>query len=153
MKKLAIALASLLLALIPSKAQTKLNNDSADNIVGTYFTSHGGEDSRIAVTKSADGTYMAQVIWCNNDRDASGKKYTDVKNPDKSLRNTPCDEIVLVKGLKYNADKKVWNGAKIYDPTRGIKAGVTIKFLADGRLSVRGQVLGIGETVYWKRLD
>lgn len=150
MRKLAIALSAIALAVLPVKAQNL--NEGADNIVGTYFTSHGGEDSRIAVTKASDGTYQAQVIWCNNDHDASGKKYTDIKNPDKSLRNTPCDQIVLVKGLKYNASKKVWNDAKIYDPTRGIKANVTIKFLEDGRLSVRGQVLGIGETVYWKKI-
>lgn len=147
-----LAIAALLLfCTLPSYAQSALNDD-ADSIVGTYFASHAGEDSKVSFTKSDDGTYMAQVIWCAIDKDPDGNKYLDVKNPDKSLRNTPCDQIVLIKGLKYNATKKVWNGAKIYDPTRGIKASATVKFLPNGDLSIRGTVMGIGETVVWQRL-
>ena len=79
----------------------------------------------------------------------TGKKALDVKNPDKSLRNTPCDRIVLIQNIKYIPAKKVWGDAKIYDPQRGLKANVTAQFLPDGRLSLKGTVLGIGETVYW----
>ena len=37
-------------------------NDKADNIVGEYLTDRGGSKSKVRVTKSADGTYSAQVF-------------------------------------------------------------------------------------------
>jgi len=44
-----------------------------------------------------------------NDRDADGNKRLDTKNPDKSLRMAPCDEVVLFTGLKHNARKQCWD--------------------------------------------
>jgi len=146
-----IALAALLCAL-PVLAQNKLN-ESADSILGKYYAVQSGEKSNVMITKEADGTYKVQVCWVENLMDPNGKKYTDVKNPDKSLRNTPVDQVVLVKGLKYLPEKKQWGDAKVYDPTRGIRANVTVKFVEDGRLSLRGSVMGIGETVYWKKIQ
>jgi uncharacterized protein (DUF2147 family) len=54
--------------------------------------------------------------------------------------------------LKYNKKKCRWEDGKIYDPTRGIKANCQGEFTDDGRLKIRGSLLGIGETVYWTRL-
>ena len=152
MRRIFAAVAAILFCALPSFAQGKLN-ESADNILGKYRAVQGGEVSNTQVSKEADGTYTIKVIWLENDKEANGQKKLDVKNPDKSLRNVPADKIVLVKGLKYNKDKKQWGDAKIYDPTRGIKANCTVKFTDDGRLSIRGQVMGIGETVYWTKLD
>lgn len=126
------------------------DNSKADAIVGNYYISHKGEESKVRFSKNADGTYKCQIYWVAKDKDASGKKILDVKNPDKSLRDTPSDRIVLIDGLKYNSGKKQWDGAKIYDPMRGIKVSVTCKFTDDGKLSLRGSVMGIGETVLWK---
>lgn len=85
--------------------------------------------------------------------DKNGKKILDEKNPDKSLRNIPCDQIVLIKGLKYNAAKHQWDGAKIYDPQRGLRVNVTINFTNEGRLRLHASVLGIGETIYWDKIE
>ena len=38
------------------------------------------------------------------------------------------------------------------DPDRGIRANVVVRFTSDGRLSLKGSLLGISETVYWTRL-
>ena len=69
-----------------------------------------------------------------------------------SLRNVDIDKVVLVKGLKYDADDKEWSGAKIYDPTKGLKVNATAKFEKDGRLKLRGTILGIGKTLYWQKI-
>ena len=90
-------------------AQNALNN-AADNIVGTYSGTQDGENFRAKITKQPDGTYQGQIVWMQNDKDADGNKRLDTKNPDKSLRNTPCDRIILFSGLQYNADKKCWDG-------------------------------------------
>lgn len=61
-------------------------------------------------------------------------------------------KVVLFDGLQYNAQDKTWGGTKIYDPQRGINAKVTASFEKDGTLKLRGTVLGIGESAYWKRI-
>ena len=149
MKRFVIALAAVLFAMLPASAQSA-KNSAADNIIGKYESVQGTDAYKVEGTKNTDGTYKAQIYWMKNPIDPkTGKKALDIKNPDKSLRNTPCDRIVLIQNLKYIPAKKVWGDAKIYDPQRGLKANVTAQFLPDGRLSLKGTVLGIGETVYW----
>ena len=153
MKRFLIALTAVLFAMLPASAQSA-KNSSADNIIGKYESVQGTDAYKVEVTKNADGTYKAQIYWMKDPIDPrTGKKALDVKNPDKSLRNRPCDRIVLIQNLKYIPAKKVWGDAKIYDPQRGIKANVTAQFLQDGRLSLKATVLGIGETVYWTPVE
>ena len=126
---------------------------NADDILGEYFSKQGADEYKARISRNADGSYKGQITWVSNPIDpATGKTALDVKNPDKSLRSTPCDRIVLFNGVKFNSAKKIWDGAKIYDPQRGIKANLSIKKNADGNLSIRGSLMGIGETVIWKRL-
>lgn len=128
-------------------------NDKADNIVGTYAGGSGKDAFKVKITKLQDGTYKGQVCWVAELYDANGVMDVDDKNPDKSLRNTPADKIVLFTGLKYNAKKQQWDGTKIYDPNRGIRVSMTATFDNPKVLKIRGSVLGIGETEVWKRVD
>ena len=139
------------LTLTPAVAQGL--NDNGDNILGEYLTDRGGTKSKVRVTKNADGTYNAQVFWVEKLYDESGNKRKDEKNPDKSLRNVDVDQIVLVKGLKYIAEDKEWGDAKIYDPTMGIKVNATAEFTDANTLKLRGTIMGIGKTLYWKRIS
>ena len=127
-------------------------NDNADNIVGEYLTDRGGNKSKVRITKNAQGTYDAQVFWVENPLDKEGKKRKDVKNPDKSLRNVDIDKVVLVRGLKFDADDKEWSGAKIYDPTKGIRVNATAYFESKNKLKLRATILGIGQTIYWQKI-
>lgn len=125
-------------------------NEKADAILGTYKVTHGGHLTKVRVFKQKNGTYTAQCYWIKDSLDPkTGKLLLDVKNPDKSQRNTPCNKAILIQGLKYNENKKCWDGAKVYDPTRGIKANCVVEFDADGRLKVKGSLMGISETSYW----
>lgn len=151
-KKVFMLLAIMLMGGQITMAQNALNNNG-DNIVGTYEGTQNGDRFKAKIEKLKDGTYRAQVFWVENDKDANGNKRLDEKNPDKSLRSTPADRIVLFSGLKYDAKKKEWNGTKIYDPQRGIRAKMTASFEKDGRLKLTGSVLLISESVYWKRIQ
>ena len=151
MKKALILLSLFTLFFGTAMAQNALN-DKAESIIGTYLGKQGDDQFKVSITQQKDGTFKGQVIWLEIDKDANGKKLLDTKNPDKSLRSTPCDQVVLFSGLEYNAKKKQWDGTKIYDPQRGIKANVQVEFTKDGLLKLRGSVLGIGENVYWKKL-
>lgn len=141
----------LMMGMTMAMAQNVLNN-KADNIVGDYQGVQGGEPFKARITKQSNGTYKAQIYWVKNDTEKNGAKRLDEKNPDKSLRNVPCDQIVLFKGLTYDADNKQWGGTKIYDPQRGIRANCTAQFAKDGTLKISGKIMGIGETVTWKKL-
>ncbi len=128
MKKFFFTLAALLIGALAFAQNAK--NNTADSIVGKYFIEKN--DSKVEFVKNADGTYKGFVYWSAE----NGK-----------------EDVVLVNGLKYNAEKKRWDGAKISDPTRGIKANCTILFNKDGMLQVSGKVMGIGETHLWKPIS
>ncbi len=148
MKRILLALSALFIS-ICSMAQ----NDKGDNILGTYLNGTLEDGYKVLITKLADGTYQGMLCWTNDLYEADGTKKKDVKNPNKALRNTPMDEVILFKGLQYDPNKKQWSGAKIYDPNRGINVKMTAKFDSPDKLVVRGTVLGIGEKVTWVRID
>lgn len=104
MKKFFMLMLCAMMAVCPVFAQGI--NDKADNIVGEYLTDRGGSKSKVRITKNAQGTYDAQVFWVENPLDKEGKKRKDVKNPDKALRNVDIDKVVLVRGLKFDAEDK-----------------------------------------------
>ena len=151
MKKFLLTIVCALMAFAPALAQNF--NDKADNIVGEYLTDRGGSKSKVRVTKNAQGTYDAQVFWVEKPLDDKGQKRKDVKNPDKGLRNVDIDKVVLVKGLKYDAKGKEWTDTKIYDPGSGKIYSVDIEFKDAKTLKVYGNILGIGKTVYWTRIE
>lgn len=135
-----------------SSAVTEDPNAAGDNIIGDYIVEHKGEKSKVKVFKNADGSYTAQVFWVQNRTEKDGSVRKDVKNPDKSMRNVDCDKIVLFKGLRYDAQAKVWSGANIYDPVRGINASLKAWFSDSKTLSLKGSKMGFSETVTWTKL-
>lgn len=152
--KLLLFLAPTLFSAIYASARNPLN-DNPDSIVGEYLVpDKKNGDSKVRFIRNADSTYDCQVFWLEVPTDPkTGKFWLDERNPDKSKRNVRCDRLFIVRGLGYNAEKKQWDGAKIYDPNRGITARMTGKFLEDGTLEIRGTVLGIGETQRWIKLN
>ena len=151
MKKFIILLAIAIAFIGSATAQNALNNN-AKSIIGTYQGKQGNDLFKVNITQQNDGTFKGQIFWLEKDRDALGNKLLDEKNPDKSLRNVPCDQIVLFSGLKYNAKHQRWDGTKIYDPQRGIKANLHVEFTKEGQLKLKGTLMGIGESVYWDKI-
>ena len=148
MKKLLMTLMAIAFTAMGALAQ----DVSADDITGVWSGVQNGDRYRVRVTRLDDGTYQGQMVWLENDKDSDGRKRLDTKNPDKKLRSVPCDRVVFFTGLKYNADKRQWDGTKIYDPQRGVKAHLTITKERDGRMRVKGSLLGISESIYWTRV-
>lgn len=150
MKKIFFTLMCAVLFSIPAFAQDI--NAKGDNIIGEYLYVKKSGDSKIRISKVADGTYTAQVFWVANDLDENGNKRKDVKNKNKSLRNVDLDKVVIIKGLKYNADDKEWGDTDIYDPSSGKTYSVDIEFKDAKTLKVYGNIWGIGKTVYWQKI-
>ena len=144
---------SILLLLVATASLWTQNdlNSHPDAIIGTYWLEHEGEVSKVRVFKCKDGTYSAQCIYLQDSIDKkTGKLRMDTKNPDKSLRNIPSNRTIILRGLCYNAKRLRWDSGRIYDPTRGIRVQCTCEFMPDGRLRVRGSLLGIGQSIYWR---
>ena len=150
MKRFIIALICATTFSIPAVSQSLNNNP--DDIIGEYLTDRGGSKSTVRVTKEANGTYSAQVFWVEKPYDTNGNKRKDVKNPDKNLRNTDIDKVVIVTGLRYDKAEKEWNGAKIYDPSKGFRVNVEAEFVEPGKLKLFGNIWGIGTTIYWQKI-
>ena len=150
MKNFIFTLMCAVLFSVPSFAQDM--NSKGDNILGEYLYVKKSGDSKIRITKAADGTYTAQVFWVANALDEKGNKRKDVKNKNKELRNVDLDKVVIIKGLKYDADDEEWGDTDIYDPSSGKIYSVDIEFKESKTLEVYGNILGIGKTVYWKKL-
>ena len=150
MKRIIFTLMCVIMAL-SSNAQGL--NSKGDNIIGEYLSIKDGSKSKIRISKEANGTYTAQVFWVEKALDAKGNKRKDTKNPDAKLRNVDLDKVVLIKGLKYNAKDQEWTDTKIYDPGSGKIYSVDIEFKDAKTLKVYGNILGIGKTVYWTRIE
>lgn len=150
MKKFIITLICFITVATLSFAQSL--NTNGDQIIGEYLTERGGSKSKVRVTKEKDGTYTAQIFWVENAYDKNGNKRKDTKNPDESLRNIDIDQVVIVKGLKFDSGEKEWSGAKIYDPSKGIRVNATAKFESNSKLKLRGTIMGIGRTLYWEKI-
>lgn len=127
-------------------------NSKADKILGIYRAVKDGNVSKVQISKNANNTYRAQVIWVENMKDEKGNPKTDHKNPDPALRSTPADKIVLINSVSYTEDG-VWSNGKIYDPTRGKSFKVSISFKDDKTLKVKGSLGPFSQTVTWDRLE
>jgi len=152
MKKVFLFAAAVLVSSLFATPSLRAQSAEADKIIGTYHSIQDGDEYKVKVTKLANGTYQGQIFWVKDRLDENGNVYLDEKNPDKSLRKTPCDQIVVMTGMTYDASDKKWTGGKIYDPQRGLKANCKAWFEGPSTLKVRGTLLGIGETVEWKKL-
>ena len=93
MKHLITTLAVAVLCTLSAFAQ----NDKADNIIGKYICGTGKDAYKVEITRHSDG-YKCQIFWVADPLDENGKQALDTKNPDKSLRSVPMDQVVLFIG-------------------------------------------------------
>ncbi len=151
MKKVIFTLLCVMLFAVSSSHAQNMNS-KGDNIIGEYLSIKDGSKSKIRIFKEANGTYTAQVFWIEKPLDKNGNKRKDTKNPNAKLRKVDLDKVVLVKGLKYDADDKEWTDTDIYDPTSGKTYSVDMEFRDSKTLEVYGNIWGIGKTVIWTKI-
>lgn len=143
----------LFMAVVPLKAQV----NKGDRLVGTYrvVEPETKEDSKVKIFKTADGKYKGQVIWLAVPTMKDGTPKRDILNPDPKKRNTPGDQIVLLWGFTYDADKDMWVNGEIYDPCHGKTYKCRLNFESDTKLKVRGYIgaPAFGKSMYWYKID
>ncbi len=132
---------------------TVFAQSDADKIVGVYQVEEDGNLSKVRFTKCNDGSYQGQIIWLAQPNKPDGTRKTDIKNPNPELRNTPADQIVIVKGIRYNAKDQVWGGGTVYKPTNGKTYKVECSFEDAKTLRVKGSLGPFSLSRYWKRVE
>ncbi len=146
-------LSVLLLLAIPLRAQVS----KGDRLLGTYrvVEPETKEDSKVKIFKTADGKYKGQVIWLAVPNMKDGTPKRDILNPDPKKRNTPGDQIVLLWGFTYDAEKDMWVNGEIYDPCHGKTYKCRLNFESDTKLKVRGYIgaPAFGKSMYWYKID
>lgn len=134
-------------------AATSYAQSPADKILGVYQVEEDGHKSKVRFTKCSDGTYQGQIIWLSQPNNPDGTRRKDLKNPDPKKRNTPSDQIVVVYGIRYNAEDKCWDGGKVYKPTNGKTYKVEVSFDDAKTLRVKGSLGPISLSRYWKKIE
>ena len=125
---------------------------STDNLKGTWTSKEEG-DSLIEIYDCGEHLCGRLVSLTEplGDDDLPKK---DTKNQDESLRDRPLAGIIFLTGFTYNAQKKAWDGGRIYNARDGKTYKSTLTF-EDGELNVRGFV-GIplfGQTDVWVEVE
>lgn len=143
----------LLLTAVAIFAVTGVCAQGADRIVGVYKAVEDGHESKVEFTRQPDGSYRGQIVWLLEPNNPDGTPKLDVKNPDQKKRSTRADRVVVVEGVKYDAEKGVWNGGRVYDPTKGKSYKVEVSFDDDRTLRVKGSLMGFSRSVYWTKID
>lgn len=67
-------------------------------------------------------------------------------------KGKPYKGLTIMNGVKYNAEKKRWDGGQILDPQKGKEYRVSLKLLDGGKkLEVTGHVLMFSRSQVWTR--
>ena len=134
-------------------AATTYAQSAADKIVGVYKVEEEGRQSKVRFTKCDDGTYQGQIIWLSEPNNPDGTRKMDVKNPDPKKRNVPSDQVVIVYGIRYNAEENCWDGGKVYKPINGKTYKVAVSFDNETTLRVKGSLGPISLSRYWTKIE
>ena len=127
--------------------------NAADKILGVYKVEEEGRESKVRFTKCSDGTYQGQIIWLSEPNHPDGSRKMDVRNPDPAKRNTPSDQVVVVYGIRYNAEKDCWSGGKVYKPINGKIYKVEVSFKDAKTLRVKGSLGPVSLSRYWTKTE
>ena len=150
--------ALMLMSSLSLSAQKHTKNEAVcadpDYILGEYLVVDEDGTSKAKIYQMPDGTYRCQTMGDKPSYDKDGNIMLDKYNPVPELRSLPLHQAVIISGLRYNKEKKQWDGGKIHHPLRKLlKADATVDFVDDGKtIRVRGTVAGMGASRYWEKL-
>jgi len=138
--------------------QAQKTTSKADQIIGTYeaVSEETQSVSHIRISKGSNGKYFGEIIWLSKPTYPDGREKVDRLNPDEKLRSRKLIGLKMLNNFTYDASENEWNGGTIYNPATGKTYDSFIRFDGPDKLHIRGYIgaawMGLGKTVYWKRL-
>jgi len=151
------------IVLVFSFASSITKASNPDDVLGIWLNEE--QTAKIEVYKDGD-RYYGKIVWLKDptyqqkDVDENnhplvklGATKVDFKNPDESKQSTPVLGLVILRGVKFDADDDEWNDGRIYDPKKGSDYKCYIRMKSQDRLDLRGYIgfSLIGRTSYWTR--
>lgn len=124
----------------------------ADQVIGLWLTEEG--NSQIEITKTPNGQFAGRIVWMEEPLDEQGKPKVDKENPNAALRNRPLQNLMILQGFTYNANRREWSGGTIYDPKEGKTYDAVMRLDGNNTLVLRGFVMGmrmLGRNSAWTR--
>lgn len=124
----------------------------ADQIVGIWLTAEG--TSQIEISKAPNGQYVGRIVWMEEPLNEQGRPKVDEDNPNAALRTRPLQNLQILQGFTYNANRREWSGGTIYDPEEGKTYDAVMRLEGNNTLVLRGFVMGmrmLGRNSTWTR--
>lgn len=142
----------LLISLIFTVIAIAQTNNTADYILGNWFT--GNKGAKITIFKIGS-MYYGKISWLKNPNNEQGKPKTDEHNPDETLRSRNIMGLLLLKRFEFDAAEQIWTNGEIYDPKNGKSYSCKLKLIDRNTLDVHGYIgfslLGRSDT--WTRSE
>jgi uncharacterized protein (DUF2147 family) len=128
-------------------------SQTSDAILGTWWNAE--KDGQVEVYK-VGSEYRGRIVYVkeNFNSDGSSPK-RDILNPNEKLRSRVLMGMIILTGLKFNADDKEWTEGTIYDTKSGNTYSCYAKLNADGTLYFKGYLMEmrfIGRSTTWTRV-
>ncbi len=120
-----------------------------NNIIGTWITEE--KDAHIEIYQNADSKYYGKIVWLSEPNDPkTGKQILDKNNKNKSKRNLPIMNSVMLWEFEFENDEFV-NG-HLYDSRDGATYSGKLWLENNNNLKMRGYWGFFFKTTTWKRL-
>jgi uncharacterized protein (DUF2147 family) len=112
------------------------------------------EKNLIVEVYSEDNKFRAKIVWFINTGGKPLDTWTDVHNPDESLRSRKILGMSILNDLCYKSDTNSWEDGMIYDAQHGRDWNASVHIDKDGLLKVKGywHFKFIGKTLTFRRV-
>lgn len=125
-----------------------------NKIIGIWWNEE--KSSRIEVYEEK-GKIYGKIVWIKVNTNPNGTApRTDYLNPDEKLKTRPVIGVRILTDLVWDADDQEWTDGEIYDPKSGKTYSCYAELQKDGKLFLKGYVLGmtfIGRSTLWTRYN
>jgi uncharacterized protein (DUF2147 family) len=138
---------ALAMALVLLTAAAPAAMATPSSVLGVWLTAGGDGHVEIATC----GASVCGFIRGDGPPPAPGQPTTDVKNPDRALRQRPLVGLRILEGFSPTATG--WINGRGYDPRTGASFRSELRPQPDGTLVLKGCVGPICRTEKWRRVQ
>jgi uncharacterized protein (DUF2147 family) len=121
-------------------------------IIGIWWNQE--KTSRVEIFEE-NSKIFGKIVWLENNKNKDGSTpRTDYNNPKLELQKNKLIGTRILKNLVWDANDSEWSKGEIYDPKTGKTYSCYAVLQNDGKLFIKGFVLGmsfIGKSTLWTR--